>query len=61
MSGRPRPRRPSELSDVYEFLDEVRLRPGMRVRHGSLQHLNSVLIGYAVASEIHDIDESFGF
>ncbi|MFE3854392.1 hypothetical protein ACFXPN_25045 [Streptomyces griseorubiginosus] len=59
--GRPGPRRPRELNDVLEFLDEVRLRPGMWVRRSSLQHLDSMLIGYAVASEIHDIDERFDF
>lgn len=59
--GRRAPRRPSELRDVYEFLDEVRLRPGMWVRRSSLQHLDSMLIGYRVASEIHGIDESFDF
>jgi hypothetical protein len=59
-SGRA-PRKPSELRDVYEFLDEVRRRPGMWVRRSSLQHLDSMLIGYRVASEIHGVDESFDF
>src|SRR5690242_15914453 len=61
VSGRPRRRKPRELRDVHEFLDEVRLRPGMWVRRSSLQHLDSMLIGYAVASEVHDVDESFDF
>ncbi|MFF7122278.1 hypothetical protein [Streptomyces sp. NPDC008240] len=61
VAGRPRPRRPRELSNVNEFLDEVRVRPGMWVRRSSLQHLDSMLTGYAVASEIHDIDERFDF
>ncbi|MFD7388818.1 hypothetical protein ACFV46_10145 [Streptomyces sp. NPDC059852] len=46
-----------ELSDVYEFLDQVRQRPGMWVRHRSLQHLDSILIGYRVAMEVHGIHE----
>ncbi|MET8645556.1 hypothetical protein [Streptomyces sp. NPDC004675] len=54
-------RRPSDLHDVYEFLDEVRLRPGMWVRRGSLQHLDSMLTGYRVASEIHGVEEPFVF
>ncbi|MDR6980851.1 hypothetical protein J2X68_007593 [Streptomyces sp. 3330] len=33
----------------------------MWVRRSSLQHRDSMLIGYAVASEIHDIDERFDF
>ncbi|MEU8460443.1 hypothetical protein [Streptomyces sp. NPDC029003] len=59
--GRRAPRKPIELRDVYEFLEEVRLRPGMWVRRSSLQHLDSILVGYRVASEIHGIDESFEF
>jgi len=59
--GRRALRKPSELRDVYEFLEEVRLRPGMWVLRGSLQHLYSMLVGYRVASEIHGIDESFEF
>lgn len=51
------PRRPAELSNVYEFLDQVRQRPGMWVRHRSLQHLDSILIGYRVAMEVHGIHE----
>ncbi|MFB8035607.1 hypothetical protein ACFC5Z_22200 [Streptomyces sp. NPDC056004] len=31
------------------------------VRRGSLQHLDSMLVGYAVACDIHDSDESFDF
>ncbi|MEV4456161.1 hypothetical protein [Microbispora sp. NPDC049633] len=54
-------RKPSELHDVYEFLEEVRLRPGMWVRRSSLQHLDSMLVGYRLAAEIHGIDEPFDF
>lgn len=60
-ASRPGPRKPRELRDVHEFLEQVRLRPGMWVRRGSLQHLDSMLVGYAVACEIHDNDESFDF
>ncbi|MFE2522867.1 hypothetical protein ACFXEL_01345 [Streptomyces sp. NPDC059382] len=44
----------SELHDVYDFLDEVRLRPGMFLRRPSpLQDLRSILYGYRVATEVH--------
>ncbi|MEK9520058.1 hypothetical protein MIU24_11695 [Streptomyces venezuelae] len=42
-----------ECRDVYDFLDQVRLRPGMFVRGGSLLELQAMLYGYRVASEIH--------
>ena len=59
--GRRAPREPGELRDFYEFLEEVRLRPGMWVRGSSLTHLDSMLGGYRVASEIHGSAESFDF
>ncbi|OKJ50323.1 hypothetical protein AMK27_35215 [Streptomyces sp. CB02009] len=43
----------SEWRDVYDFLDQVRLRPGMFVRGGSLLELQAMLYGYRVASEIY--------
>ncbi|MCT9138958.1 hypothetical protein [Streptomyces violarus] len=46
---------------MYDFLEEVRLRPGMWVRRCSLQHLDSMLTGYRVALGIHDIAEPFDF
>ncbi|WP_405797349.1 hypothetical protein [Streptomyces sp. NBC_01506] len=55
------PRPLTELPDVYAFLDEIRLRPGMWVPRGSLSHLESVLLGYRVALAVHDIDEPFDF
>ncbi|WP_189265999.1 hypothetical protein [Streptomyces fuscichromogenes] len=58
---RRRPRQLGELTDVYGFLEEVRLRPGMWVHSSSLQHLNSMLIGYRVALGIHDIAEPYDF
>ncbi|MEV6198794.1 hypothetical protein AB0M64_02330 [Streptomyces sp. NPDC051771] len=42
-----------EWRDVYDFLDQVRLRPGMFVRGGSLLELQSMLYGFRVASEIY--------
>ncbi|MDX2914953.1 hypothetical protein [Streptomyces griseiscabiei] len=51
------PRQLSELADVYDFLDEVRLRPSMWVRGKSLLHLESMLIGYTAALGVHGIDE----
>ncbi|WP_328909972.1 hypothetical protein OG230_10905 [Streptomyces sp. NBC_00234] len=43
----------NELHDVYDFLDQVRMRPGMFVRGGSLLELQAILYGYRVASEIY--------
>ncbi|MFE0701224.1 hypothetical protein [Streptomyces sp. NPDC058872] len=43
----------SEWHDVYDFLDQVRIRPGMFVRAGSRLELQAMLYGYRVASEIH--------
>jgi hypothetical protein len=51
----------SEFGDVYGFLGEVRLRPGMWVPDGSLRHLQSMLIGYRVALEVHAIADPFDF
>lgn len=50
-----------ECTNVYDFLEQVRLRPGMWLPDGSLQHLQSVLIGYRVALGVHSIDETFIF
>ncbi|MGW7469189.1 hypothetical protein ACWGJT_32130 [Streptomyces xantholiticus] len=44
-----------EWRDIYDFLDQVRLRPSMWVRSGSLLHLQSVLYGYSVACKIHGV------
>ncbi|MFG3480207.1 hypothetical protein ACGF3K_34030 [Streptomyces sp. NPDC047980] len=48
-------------TDVYDFLDQIRLRPGMWLPGGSLQHLQSRLIGYRVALAVHSIDEPWAF
>jgi hypothetical protein len=58
-TGRRDPRQLSELNDVFDFLEEVRLRPGMWVR--SLEHLDSMLVGYRVAFEVHGVAEEFDF
>ncbi|MGW1674832.1 hypothetical protein [Streptomyces sp. NPDC002324] len=55
--ARPRLRQLNELTDMYDFLDEVRLRPGMWVRGRSLLHLESMLMGYTAALGVHGIDE----
>ncbi|MGX5189145.1 hypothetical protein ACWKT5_42195 [Streptomyces avermitilis] len=59
--ARRAPRQLGELHDVYAFLEEVRLRPGMWVRGSSLQHLHSMLLGYRVALGVHGIEEPFDF
>ncbi|MGI5171439.1 hypothetical protein ACQEU3_44530 [Spirillospora sp. CA-253888] len=46
-----------EWGDVYGFLDQVRARPGMFVRHGSLSELETLLAGYSIALVVHGIDE----
>lgn len=50
-----------DCTDVYDFLDQIRLRPGMWLPGGSLQHLQSMLIGYRVALGVHSIDEPWAF
>ncbi|MCP3805336.1 hypothetical protein NLX83_39330 [Allokutzneria sp. A3M-2-11 16] len=55
------PKHVAELRDVYDFLEEVRQRPGMWVRRSSVQHLDSILTGYWVALEVHEVDEQFDF
>ncbi|MER7481034.1 hypothetical protein ABTX60_25925 [Streptomyces sp. NPDC126510] len=49
------------MRDVYDLLEEVRLRPGMWVRDRSLQHLDSMLAGYRVALAVHGAEEPFDF
>ncbi|MET8475158.1 hypothetical protein ABZY90_18705 [Streptomyces sp. NPDC006422] len=55
------PRHASELSNVYDLLDEVRLRPNMWVRGGSLFHLDSMLMGYRIALNPHGVSEDWPF
>ncbi|MEU6272708.1 hypothetical protein ABZ871_09860 [Streptomyces populi] len=58
---RRQPRQLAELSSVHEFLDEIRLRPGVWLPDNSLEHLGFILIGYRAAMVVHDIDEDFDF
>ncbi|MGW5852573.1 hypothetical protein ACWFQ8_32395 [Streptomyces sp. NPDC055254] len=58
---RRKPRHPNELSDVYDFLNEIRLRPGMWVRSSSVLHLDSMLTGFWVAVQIHDAQGEWDF
>ncbi|MGW2251990.1 hypothetical protein ACWCXH_17575 [Kitasatospora sp. NPDC001660] len=51
----------AECADVYDFLEQVRLRPGMWLPGGSLRHLEAMLIGYRVALGVHSVDEPFDF
>jgi hypothetical protein len=50
-----------ECRDVYDFLEQIRLRPGMWLSDGSLRHLQAILFGYRVALGVHAIDEPFDF
>ncbi|MFJ8694210.1 barstar family protein [Streptomyces roseolilacinus] len=50
-----------DCTDVYDFLDQIRLRPGMWLPGGSLQHLQSMLTGYRVALGVHSVDEPWAF
>jgi hypothetical protein len=59
--ARRAPRQLTEMRDVYDLLEEVRLRPGMWVRGSSLQHLDSMLYGYHVASKVHGAKEELDF
>jgi hypothetical protein len=60
-STRRQPKHLTELSSVHDFLEEIRLRPGMWLPGESLQHLNSMLIGYRAAMAVHGIEEDFAF
>ncbi|MFD7320671.1 hypothetical protein ACFV9D_06200 [Streptomyces sp. NPDC059875] len=55
------PKQLNEFENVYDFLDQVRLRPGIWVRSRSLAHLDSMLAGYRVAMAVHDAKEEFPF
>ncbi|MCG3040034.1 barstar family protein [Streptomyces sp. S1A] len=50
-----------DCTDVYDFLDQIRLRPGMWLRGGSLRDLQTMLIGYQVALGVHSIDDPCDF
>ncbi|MFF4739931.1 barstar family protein [Streptomyces sp. NPDC001262] len=46
---------------MHDFLEQVRLRPGMWLPGGSLRHLQAMLVGYRVALGVHSVDEPFDF
>lgn len=50
-----------DCRDVYDLLDQIRLRPGMWLPGGSLQHLQSMLLGYQVSVDVHSIDDPCDF
>ncbi len=41
-------------------MEQVRLRPGMWVRGGSLEELSTMLFGYSVALRVHGVDGGTG-
>ncbi len=44
-------------SDLYQFLQVIRARPGLYVLDQSLQQLETMLHGYCSALDVHDVDE----
>ncbi|MFD9860059.1 barstar family protein [Streptomyces alboflavus] len=54
-------RRMREYSDVYDVLEQIRLRPRMWLLGGSLKDLRSFLTGYGAALAVHSPDEPFAF
>ncbi|MFD4737797.1 barstar family protein [Streptomyces virginiae] len=50
-----------DCTDAYDFLEQIRLRPGMWLPDGSLLHLQSILNGYQAALGVHSIGEPFDF
>ncbi|MER7468621.1 barstar family protein [Streptomyces sp. NPDC097981] len=50
-----------ECNDVYDFLEQIRLRPSMWLPGGSLHHLQAMLLGYQVATSVHSVNEPFNF
>lgn len=63
MSGgeRPKPVPIDQCRDVFDVLDQIRLRPGMWVRQGGLRDLEAMLHGYGVALLVHGVAESSAF
>ncbi|MFI5720949.1 hypothetical protein [Nocardia sp. NPDC051750] len=50
----------ADCRDVYDLIDHnIRPRPGMWARAGSLQDLESILFGYWVALQVHSVAEEF--
>lgn len=51
---------PADCGDVFDLLDHnVRQRPGMWMRDGSLLELESILFGYSIALQVHSVPEEF--
>ncbi|WP_244188748.1 barstar family protein [Streptomyces yokosukanensis] len=50
-----------DCTHVYDFLDQIRLRPGMWLSGGSVHDLQTMLIGYQVALGVHSIDDPCDF
>ncbi|MFJ8584872.1 barstar family protein [Streptomyces sp. NPDC093595] len=50
-----------DCTDVYDFLDQIRLRPGMWLSGGSLRDLQTMLTGYQVALGVHSVDDPCDF
>ncbi|WP_089918855.1 hypothetical protein [Lentzea albida] len=49
----------AECADVWSILNQVQLRPSMWIRGRQLRELETILLGYGVALEVHGINESF--
>ncbi|WP_327148254.1 hypothetical protein [Nocardia sp. NBC_01329] len=50
----------AECRDVYDLIDHnIRLRPTMWVRGGSLQELEAIFSGYWLALQVHSAAEEF--
>ncbi|MGW7449545.1 hypothetical protein [Kitasatospora sp. NPDC054795] len=61
LGDRPKPKPFDEWRDIYDVLEQVRQRPGMFVRNGSLDDLGLLFSGYGLALRIHGVDERFDF
>ncbi|WP_280402635.1 hypothetical protein [Nocardia carnea] len=59
---RPIVKHVADCRDVYDLIDHnIRPRPGMWARAGSLQDLQSIFYGYWVALQVHSVAEEFDF
>jgi hypothetical protein len=50
-----------QCRDVYDVLEQIRLRPSMWIGQGSLRELETMLLGYSVALRVHQVEEPFVF
>ncbi|MER5550246.1 barstar family protein [Streptomyces sp. NPDC002793] len=60
-SAPPNARHWQDCTDVYDLLEQIRLRPSTWVPGGSLLHLQSLLTGYRAALGVHGVEEPFAF